>query len=153
MKKTILLNIGNTHVQKVLFDGESFLEYERIPTRDFTNQVRHRSLSYLELPIFIACVVPSAEIALRDCYQGNSKFLDYKNINGVNFSAVDAPAIGADRLANLSAALKNLTPPLLIVDCGTAITIEIIDEEYNFWSGVFKFILTTSFYIFFHIFH
>jgi len=138
MKKTLLLNIGNTHVQKAIATKFTLTNHERIPTKEFINKVWHRKIDWFteDTQTLVACVVPVAEVALRDCYEKQIHFLRHSMISNIHFSHVDAPAIGADRLANVVAALHyHPKPPVLILDAGTAITIEIIDKQNQFWSG------------------
>ncbi len=55
----------------------------------------------------------------------NLELIDYNGIIG----------IGADRLFGLTGALSQHMPPLITIDCGTAITINALDENRNVLGG------------------
>ena len=55
--------------------------------------------------------------------------------NLIDFSAVDATTLGADRAANAIAAAEFYELPVLVIDCGSAITCELVDEEKKFLGG------------------
>lgn len=54
------------------------------------------------------------------------EFLKYKHING----------IGPDRILGLIGALSITKPPIITIDCGTAITLNTVDNNYNLLGGV-----------------
>jgi type III pantothenate kinase len=57
-----------------------------------------------------------------------------KNQNIIDFNEIEG--IGNDRLLGLIGATINFFPPLITVDCGTAITINVLNERYKCDGGV-----------------
>ena len=123
-----LLNIGNTHAQPAIWH-DGYLELlPRIPTSELTWERLPQ-----EYPVAAASVVPkaSARLAGHGIY-----FLSAYDCGGlIDFSRVDPTTLGADRVANAIAAAEFYPLPALVVDCGTAITIEIVDERRRFLGG------------------
>jgi len=124
----ILLDIGNTHTRIARCEGAAIRILRTLPTAE---------LSAADLPdgerVAAASVVPAAaaRIALRGVM-----FVTATNCgNIVDFSLVDAAALGADRAANAIAAAELYELPALVVDCGSAITCELVDENRRFLGG------------------
>lgn len=123
-----LLNIGNTHTQVGIYhDGEIELQAP-LATAELTWGKLPQNY-----PVAAASVVPA--ISRRLAGHGIF-FLSAQTCDGlIDFSLVDSSTLGADRVANAIAAAAFYPLPALIVDCGTAITIEIVDEQRRFLGG------------------
>lgn len=125
---TVVLNIGNTFSRAALWNGERFELQSGIETARFDP----RSLP-AGIPVVAATVVP--EVKKRP---GAEKihFIDVRNSgNFVDFTQVDCSTLGADRVANAIALAEFYELPAIAVDCGTAITLEIVDAERVFRGG------------------
>ena len=124
----ILLDIGNTHTRIARSDGAAIRILRTLATAE---------LSAADLPAeeqFAAVsVVPQAAERLKN---RNVEFVTATNCGGlIDFSAVDAATLGADRVANALAAAEFYELPALVVDCGSAITCELVDEGRKFLGG------------------
>ncbi len=124
----ILLNIGNTHTQIGYVKHPGVIsQVRRCPTANF-------QLS--DIPagcdIAAATVVPQ----FRREFQDLSIFWvkDACHFN-VNFSAVDFSTLGSDRIANVAALAARNCQPGLVIDCGTAVTFELLDSNGSFRGG------------------
>lgn len=123
-----LLNIGNTHTQPGLWNGKTLELLPRIPTAE----LRPDQLPD-DLPVAAATVVPEIHRVLD---REEIFWLTPQNAaRCVDFSYVDSSTLGADRVANAVALAEFYPLPALVVDCGTAITIEIVDQERIFRGG------------------
>ncbi len=129
---TLLLNIGNTNTQlAVLGDSGKLGEVQTVPTAELAE---HPCLAQLaSLPGLAASVVPKARQALMERYP-SLRFLAVADVPFVDFSPVDTSTLGADRIANLAAAADR-GGPLIVLDCGTAITTEVLDAGNRFCGG------------------
>ena len=122
----ILLDIGNTHTRIARAEGEKITILRTLRTSD---------LNEAEIPsdpegAWGASVVPAAAAKLK-----NVNFINAALAGKIlDFSSVDSSTIGADRLANAVAALDHGTPAL-VLDCGSAVTIELVDENLRFLGG------------------
>ena len=124
----ILLDIGNTHTRIARSEGAAIRILRTLATAE---------LSAADLPdderIAAASVVPQAAEQLRS---REVEFITATNCgNLVDFSAVDAAKLGADRVANAIAAAEFYELPALVIDCGSAITCELVDERRRFLGG------------------
>ena len=124
----ILLDIGNTHTRIARNDGAAVRILRILPTAE---------LCAADLPadeqIAAVSVVPDAAARLASRKVG---FVTAENCGGlIDFSGVDATTLGADRVANAIAAAEFYELPALVVDCGSAITCELVDEGRKFLGG------------------
>ena len=124
----ILLDIGNTHPRIAQSRGAEIRILRTLPTAE---------LSLDDLPrderIAAVSVVPQAAERLAAL---RVEFVTAENCgNLIDFSLVDASTLGADRAANAIAAAEFYELPVLVVDCGSAITCELVDERRRFLGG------------------
>lgn len=123
-----LLNIGNTHTEIGVWSG-GVLSLERV--------IPSSQLESADLPsgdIAAASVVP--DIAQRLAAKRQINFITASNCHDlIDFSIVDSAHLGADRVANAVALAHFFPLPALVADCGTAITIEIVDSNRRFIGG------------------
>lgn len=122
-----LLDIGNTHTRLAESSGAEIRIIGTVATADLT-------LDSLPLTgdIAAASVDPSASgrlsgrginfITADNC----GKLVDFSTYRGV---------IGADRVANVIAAAEFYELPALVIDCGSAITCEMVDDCRRFRGG------------------
>lgn len=133
----ILVNIGNTHTQvaKLTDDGIEIVGYcQTKELADISMEIAAKFASGSQ--ILVATVVPETKEILTESWADFSiLWLNYELVSKiVDFSDVDPTTIGADRLANALAA-TTLERPAVIIDAGTCITTEIIDESNKFLGG------------------
>lgn len=124
----ILLDIGNTHTRIARSDGAAVRILRTVATAE---------LSERDLPaddrIAAVSVVPHAAERLS---ARRIEFITAKNCGGlIDFSTVDAATLGADRVANAIAAAEFCELPALVIDCGSAITCELVDAGRKFLGG------------------
>lgn len=126
----LVLNIGNTNTQYSFYDEKSkkFQEIKTVPTIELSPALIPDSM-----PVAASTVVPLA----KDILRGENVFWITPAVcNGLDLSRIDKNTIGADRLANAMALTyfsKKL--PAVCIDCGTAITFEVVNENRVFLGG------------------
>lgn len=117
-----LLNIGNTNSQVCSYD---FSDEDVVGTGELL--VESASLLSGYTDIYVASVVPTVYDQLVKLHQNiNFHSLTLDGIKSINFSKVDASSIGADRMANLLGAKSLAKGVVLVVDCGTCVTAELL---------------------------
>ena len=127
IKKLFLLDIGNTHTKYGLLENGEIKYSKNCDTASLNN------LHFSEdIPVAAATVVPQAKEWLK---RKDIFWVDYNAKTGVDLSLVDAATLGADRIANLAALVSTTSLPAIIVDCGTAVTIEVLDSAKVFRGG------------------
>ncbi|MFW5802428.1 MAG: type III pantothenate kinase [Verrucomicrobiota bacterium] len=135
----ILLNIGNTHTSAVLCrDGALEGTVEQLSTENLlAGGTLELMARHPELPCFAACVVPAARRWLQQSRPADSvRFIAAADAPRPDFSRVDASTLGQDRIANAVGALSVHAAPVIVLDCGTALTTEVIDADGVFLGGV-----------------
>ena len=124
----IVLNIGNTYSRAALWDG---VRFELLPCVE-TARLTAESLP-AGLPVIAATVVPEVKERLAG---REIRYIDARNCGGrVDFTRIDCSTLGADRVANAIALAEFHPLPAIAVDCGTAITLEIVDAKRVFRGG------------------
>ena len=126
-----LLNIGNTNSELATLSatGEPSA-ITRIPTAEIANQIPQLSRQQ----VAIASVVPAVTELLQMAIP-RLRVLTAESATGMDFGEVDTRTIGADRVANALAAAALLPLPAVVVDCGTAITFEVVAAGPTFRGG------------------
>ena len=79
--------------------------------------------------------VPAATKLAKNICPGPYTTLTHSNC-GVTLRYPKPASIGPDRLANARAALKEFGGPVLVVDFGTAVTFDIVDDSGAYVGGV-----------------
>lgn len=124
----VVLNIGNTYSRAALWDGIRFELLPRIETARLTTESLPAGL-----PVIAATVVPEVKERLAGL---EIRYIDARNCGGrVDFTRIDCSTLGADRVANAIALAEFHPLPAIAVDCGTAITLEIVDAGRVFRGG------------------
>ena len=125
---TVILNIGNTYSRAALWNGNRFELLPAIETARFDPRRLPAGAS-----VVAATVVP--EVKTRPGAE-KIRFVDARNCGHfVDFTQVDSSTLGADRVANAIALAEFHELPAIAVDCGTAITLEIVDAQRVFRGG------------------
>ena len=139
----LLLDIGNTHTRAALTSNNKLTKTKLFETKEWfkgeptktTNQLLTNKLIDATL---CASVVPSATIKLKKLsnLKGiKTHLLTYKNC-GLRIKYPGPKTIGPDRLANAIGALGEFSPPLIVVDFGTALTFDVVDKKGIYVGGV-----------------
>ena len=135
----LVINIGNTNTQwvKVGNDNEFITQVNTLSTAAWQEDVTLLPQVAEDCQVWVACVVPQAkECLLQKKYYWQLKFVDVDSAEraGVDFSQMESSTLGADRIAN-AAAMLEYPLPAANFDCGTAITMEVLDENRSFIGG------------------
>ena len=125
--KLFVLDVGNTHSKYGLCEDGKI---------KYSKECDTVSLGDLELPddmpIAAATVVPKVKeyLKCKDIF-----WVEHNILNGIDLSLVNAAQLGTDRIANLAALACYAKLPAIIIDCGTAVTVEVLDENKVFRGG------------------
>lgn len=151
MKKVIfVLDVGNTNIVLGVYEGEELkhhwrMETNRHKTEDeygmiVKNLFQHVNLSLDSIEgIIISSVVPPIMFSLeRMCekYFNITPLVVGPGIKtGLNIKYENPREVGADRIVNAVAGIKEYGGPLIIVDFGTATTYCYINEDKQYMGG------------------
>ena len=121
-----ILDIGNTHTRIAQWENGGFSSIRVVNTADL-------KCPFTELPAAAACVCAPIRERLKD---SGINFISALNQHSkVDFSLVDCSTLGADRVANAAALAEFYPLTGAVIDCGTAITLELVDEKCRFAGG------------------
>ncbi|MBQ9087308.1 MAG: type III pantothenate kinase [Lentisphaeria bacterium] len=124
-----ILDIGNTHTRIANWDNGKFSDIEVVDTAELAA----KGCDFLKYPAAAACVCREVRKQLDACGINFISALNQKS--QVDFSLVDCSTLGADRVANAAALAEFYELPGAVIDCGTAITLELVDSDKRFVGG------------------
>lgn len=143
----LAIDVGNTHITNALFDGEVITKTARIHTQQcISDRVFFGSLPLLEDVIPAEIVLSSvrrdvSEIITTEC---DSRFgirpfiIDIHVEMGITDCYRSRETLGIDRLVNASAGYHIYSRglcPLVVIDMGTATTIDYVTQDGEFLGG------------------
>lgn len=147
--KSLTIDAGNSQIAVVAYEGNRRMNGVRLwthplPAAESIARACQELISALgwnrsEVSLCVSCVVPTLELTLRR----TSKLLTPHRFHWVNwesphpFQASESARqeIGADLIAGLMGAREFGKQPLVVVDCGTATTLTVVDSG-NYVLGV-----------------
>lgn len=148
----LTIDIGNTNIVAGIYEKKRLISHFRAETnkkncrRIFTDFLgdcssflkKKRAASIIE-GVAISSVVPSLDKIFEvQAKRINKKvfFIDHKVNLGMKIE-VDKPSqVGADRLVNVVAGKIIYGAPVIIIDFGTATTIDVVNKEGNYIGGI-----------------
>lgn len=146
----LAIDIGNSNIVIGGIENDSVLFEARIATDRLktSDQYGAEILSMLSMfhvaveqidDCIIASVVPPVFNAVRN---GLIKLLDKTPMvvgpgvkTGLNIHMDNPASVGADLIVAAVAAVNKYTPPLILIDMGTATTVTVVDENYCYIGG------------------
>lgn len=151
MNLLLVIDVGNTNIVLGVYDGDR-LKYDwRIATQKdrtsdeygliFEQIFQYNCLSKKEIKaIIISSVVPTLMYTLPSMCQ---KYFSIDPLivgetvdSGINILLDNPKEVGADRIVNAVAGFDKYGGPLIIVDSGTAITLDVVSKEGDYMGGV-----------------
>ena len=145
----LVMDAGNTTTVVGLFEGEELIGHWRLSSRTFTSDEFGVYLLTLfsTMPVtpriegaILASVVPPLDMPIceavktylgAECMRVNA-FLDL----GIEIRYGAPLEVGADRIVNAVGGRHKYGAPLIIVDYGTAITLDVVSEDGAYLGGV-----------------
>ena len=145
----LTVDAGNSQLAMVLYQNGEKTSTLRIRTHphpsveemvDSWNQVlSSRELTSLDVELSISSVVPQLQEALREAASQFSPrsfhWVSWESPHKFGAPESAQREIGADLIAGLVGAREVKTGPLVVIDCGTATTLTLVDSD-NFVMGV-----------------
>ena len=142
------IDVGNTHTVVGIYD-DKWLELWRLDTTNYATEDEFATalfglcqMSGTEFKadvVMVASVVPSMDQHIEHFAQKWLKsqvmFLRTGDQVGLKVDYRPPTAVGADRIANAIAALEKVSPPVVVVDFGTATTFDCIGPDGTYLGG------------------
>jgi len=155
----LAIDIGNTHTVLGIYQGEELLSHWRIsssPARTedeywilMKNLFEGRGLDIEAINgVIISSVVPNLTPIFDKLSRGfleiDPVIVDHTLDLGIEILYKDPAAVGADRICNAVAGFEKYGGPLIIVDFGTATTLDVISAKGEYLGGIIAPGLETS---------
>lgn len=138
----LALDVGNTDTVLGLFCGSILIFEDRSSTQKIKSLIlKHKFMAQKCEAAMISSVVPSVDRSIRDILRKKLKikkvlFVSHKMKLPITLK-VDKPSeVGADRIANNVAAYDQCKSDVLVIDFGTATTIDYIDVHGHYRGGM-----------------
>ncbi len=141
----LLFDVGNTHTHLGLANARRVIRRTDIPTAAWFDGSAAKGVArFVEdsnLQSAVACsVVPKATVRLRRLVKQTWGWpcleLTPKTIRGVGIDYPHPTTIGPDRLANAVAAKNRFGAPVVVVDFGTAVTFDVVNDAGDYVGGI-----------------
>ncbi len=147
----LAIDVGNSTITLGVFDGPTLERTWRLTTDEARSVDEHgvRLIGVLGLTgitpdmiteVVLCSVVPPVTTQLAACvrlYLGCEPLLVAPGVKtGVTIRHDNPREVGSDRIANMVAFTARHEAPGMVVDCGTAISIDLIDADGAFVGGV-----------------
>ena len=147
----LAVDVGNSETSLGLFEGKKLLHHWRLTslprqTRDEIFMLLHglldsRSRQLKDVTdLAVCCVVPELTPIYRELGElltdKRTLIIDYRAVPDLEILHLDPATVGADRIVNAVAAAKLYGKPSIVVDLGTATTLDVIGRRGEYVGGV-----------------
>ncbi len=141
----LLFDIGNTHTHLGLAESGEVVKQADIPTFAWfaggaTARVKKfvgkNKLAGAALCSVVPRATPLVRHAVRAAWRLETLELTPKTLRGVGIDYPKPNSIGPDRLANAVAARIRFGAPVVVVDFGTAVTFDVVNDRGNYVGGI-----------------
>jgi type III pantothenate kinase len=141
----LLFDIGNTNTHLGLANRRRVVKQINIPTADWFREAAVKPVRQFmgRLPpdgAALCSVVPAAtpfvRKAVRQLWERRTLELTSRTLRGIGIDYPKPETIGEDRLANAVAARHHFGAPVVVLDFGTAVTLDVVDRRGNYVGGV-----------------
>lgn len=145
MRKLLAIDIGNTSVVVAFFFGEKMIHLKRVASLDFGSKRRAATFfaSFEKLSPSEAVVSSVVPALTRTCIEVVRSITNKeplvvgpKLLTGFSWGYRSKKTLGADRIADLSAAAAIEKGAVIVADFGTAATFDVLTAEHIFIGGI-----------------
>ena len=146
----LVIDVGNTQIALGVYDGKSLKAHWKLDTESRRTE---DEMAVIVSQLFnlsgidarsvknsvISCVVPPLLPALlnfcRNMFSCDPLLVGPGVKTGVSIKTDDPREVGADRIANTAGGLSIYDPPMILIDFGTAITIDAVSSKAEYLGG------------------
>jgi len=141
----LLFDIGNTNTHVGLADNRRVVKQADIPTADWFNGTAvklvrkfagHATLDGVALCSVVPHATPLVHQTTRALWKLGVFELTPKTLRGMGIDYPKPDTIGPDRLANAVAARHHFGAPVVVLDFGTAVTLDVVNRAGNYAGGI-----------------
>lgn len=155
----LVIDIGNTNVKMAVFDGDEIVMSLRLATvvgktsdeygLTVMNLLSGGGIKAADITaVIMSSVNPNLNYTFEHVvsyyFKCKPMMVSSGIKTGLNIKYADPRGLGSDRIVNSVAAYRTYGGPVIVVDCGTATTFNVISEKGEFLGGLISFGLKTS---------
>lgn len=146
----LAIDVGNTHIEVGLYNNKKYITSWRIATG--VHRTEDEMITFLDYflsqkklklddvdDMIISSVVPNVtqifQKLCRNYFNKEVFVVEYTLDTGLKIDYNPPSSVGADRICNAVAAYEKFGGPTIIVDFGTATTLDIIDSKGTYLGG------------------
>ena len=134
----LILDIGNTFMKIAVFNGDELIFKSKISPENFTSEFQNLTKEYPDLEFSIISATGKIPSGLVDQLESRLQVVHFSHESKVNFNNnyKTPQTLGLDRIA-LTAAAAGFYPSqnVLIIDAGTCITYDFLDDKNTYHGG------------------
>ncbi|MDA7514389.1 type III pantothenate kinase [bacterium] len=133
----LLIDNSNTRTKLALAEGETILAWRAvIPTSELSPETLDAALEGIVFEKVTVCsVVPKAAEMMEVYFEAPLHRISHRSVLPVKINYPKPEQIGADRLANATAAVAKYGAPAIVIDFGTAVTFDVADASGAYLGG------------------
>ncbi|MFT4552939.1 MAG: type III pantothenate kinase [Chlamydiales bacterium] len=140
LASSLIIDIGNSHMVGAFFDGDKMVEKIRVAeTDDFVDNLETLLEDHISNITDATIGSVNRRVSYPVAYVLEKNNIPYKFINksklNLEFQRVDPSGIGTDLLANAYGALDKFPGNCIVVDVGSAITVQAVSHDRKFLGG------------------
>jgi len=142
----LAVDIGNSNITFGIFDGENLVKKFCLPSNlcvsdeVYAQKIKEQTKEYKIEGCIVASVVTGFDLRLKavldKVFNVNSLVLTNDLPLGLKIKTDVPSELGADRIANSIGAIEMFRENCIIVDFGTATTVEIVTKDREFLGGI-----------------
>lgn len=134
----LLIDNSNTRTKFALDQDGRLSEWRAtIPTAELSPESLDKALSGQSFTHLTLCsVVPQAADMMESHFTGTIHRISHRSPLPISIDYPKPEKIGADRLANATAAVVQEKFPAIVIDFGTAVTFDVISADASYLGGV-----------------
>ncbi len=138
MTTSLLIDNSNSRTKFALAQNGKLTDWSHIiPTPEISPETLQRGLQGITFDHATLCsVVPPKQPIFQEYIGDRLHTVSAESNLGMDISYPTPKEIGADRLANGVAAFQKYGNPAIVIDSGTAVTFDVIDENGTYAGGV-----------------
>lgn len=140
LASSLVIDIGNSHIVGAFFEGDEMVEKIRVAeTDDFVENLEEILEGHISKITDASIGSVNRRVSYPVAYVLEKNNIPYKFINksklSLEFQRVDPSGIGTDLLANAYGALDRFSGNCIVVDVGSAITVQAVSHDRKFLGG------------------
>ena len=141
----LLFDIGNTNTHVGLANDHRIVRHADIPTgvwlagkggKHLKSFVGSTKVEGAVVCSVVPLATPKIQVTVRRFWKRQAIVLTPKTLRGVGIDYPKPETIGPDRLANAVAARHHFGAPSVVVDFGTAVTFDVVNDRGNYVGGI-----------------